>query len=85
MRVLRWQCRRLWVVALMPPLICLLVVAVGLILNVSGWWASSRVMVLMMALSQLPVIAAGVCGSFSFPGDVLFEPHKSPSPGLRTI
>lgn len=85
MRVLRWQCRRLWVVALMPPLICLLVVAVGLMLNVSGWWASSRVMVLMMALSQLPVIAAGVCGSLALTGDVLVELHESTPVGWRTV
>ena len=85
MRVLRWQCRRLWVVALMPPLICLLVVAVGLMLNVSGWWASSRVMVLMMALRQLPVIAAGVCGSLALTGDVLVELHESTPVGWRTI
>lgn len=77
------QLKRLYILELQPFILTTGVLLVGTVLE--GTWSSSRIRVVMMILTQLPIIASGICAAYVLNGDPLVELSESTPTGWRKV
>lgn len=77
------QPKRLYILVLQPFILTTGVLLVGTVLE--GTWSSSRIRVVMMILTQLPIIASGICVAYVLNGDPLVELTESTPTGWRKV
>ena len=77
------QLKRLYILVLQPFILTTGVLLVGTVLE--GTWSSSRIRVVMMILTQLPIIASGICVAYVLNGDPLVELSESTPTGWRKV
>lgn len=77
------QLKRLYILVLLPFILTTGILLVGTVLE--GTWSSSRIRVVMMILTQLPIIASGICAAYVLNGDPLVELSESTPTGWRKV
>lgn len=77
------QCKRLYRLVLLPFLLTAGILLAGILLE--GIWSPGRIRPVMMVLTQVPVIAAGLCTAFVLNGDPLVELSESTPTGWRKV
>ena len=77
------QLKRLYRLVLLPFILTAGILFVGFLLE--GIWSSGRIRPLMMVLTQLPVIAAGLSTAFVLNGDPIVELAESTPTGWRKV
>ena len=77
------QLKRLYRLVLLPFILTAGILFVGFLLE--GIWSPGRIRPLMMVLTQLPVIAAGLSTAFVLNGDPIIELAESTPTGWRKV
>ncbi|WP_148301968.1 hypothetical protein [Bifidobacterium coryneforme] len=77
------QLKRLYIPVLLPFILTAGVLLAGIVLE--GNWSSGRIRVVMMVLTQVPIIASGICAAFVLNGDPLVELSESTPTGWRKV
>ena len=77
------QLKRLYRLVLLPFILTAGVLLAGLLLE--GIWSLSRIRPVMMVLTQVPVIAAGLSTAFVLNGDPIVELAESTPTGWRKV
>ena len=77
------QLKRLYRLVLLPFILTAGILLAGFLLE--GIWSPGRIRPVMMVLTQVPVIAAGLCTAFVLNGDPLVELSESTPTGWRKV
>ncbi|MDT7509513.1 hypothetical protein QRX41_05165 [Bifidobacterium sp. H1HS16N] len=77
------QFKRLYRLVLLPFILTAGILLAGFVLE--GIWSLSRIRSVMMVLTQVPVIAAGLCAAFVLNGDPIVELTESTPTGWRKV
>lgn len=77
------QLKRFYRLAVLPFVLTMGVLLTGIVLE--GTWSLSRIRVVMMALTQVPIITSGICTAFVLNGDPLVELSESTPSGWRKV
>ncbi|PXY83382.1 hypothetical protein DKK73_03945 [Bifidobacterium asteroides] len=77
------QLKRLYRLILLPFILTACILLVGFLLE--GIWSPGRIRPVMMALTQVPVIAAGLSTAFVLNGDPIVELAESTPTGWRKV
>ena len=77
------QLKRLYRLVLLPFILTAGILLAGLLLE--GSWSPGRIRPVMMVLTQVPVITAGLCAAFVLNGDPIVELAESTPTGWRKV
>ena len=77
------QIKRLYRLVLLPFILTAGILLAGLLLE--GSWSPGRIRPVMMVLTQVPVITAGLCAAFVLNGDPIVELAESTPTGWRKV
>ena len=77
------QLQRLYRLVLLPFILTAGILLAGLLLE--GSWSPGRIRPVMMVLTQVPVITAGLCAAFVLNGDPIVELAESTPTGWRKV
>lgn len=77
------QLKRFYRLAVLPFVLTMGILLTGIVLE--GTWSLSRIRVVMMALTQVPIITSGICTAFVLNGDPIVELSESTPSGWRKV